>query len=130
MKRWLLARFFTLLGFVAAIGFPVWAVSTEVTVLLKNCDGSALDRLGVTLSGFVAIASIVCLVLWKYLSALFREKLRSHRTALGFFCIGYFAVFIINYLASALELIFLFGAIGAAIGAICFRVSDHLKEGR
>ena len=97
MKRWLFAKLFTLLGLLSAIGFPIWAVSTQITILLKNCGESALDRLGLTLSGAVAIASIVGLVLWKYLSALFRDKLRSHRTPLGFFCIGYLAVFIINY---------------------------------
>jgi DMSO/TMAO reductase YedYZ heme-binding membrane subunit len=130
MKRRGLSLLFTLIGFAASIGFPVWAVSTQITVLLKNCGESALDRLGVTLSGFVVIACIVGLVLWKYLSAVFREKLKSQRTALGFFCIGYAMVFIINYLSSALELIFLFGAIGAAIAAICFRISDHFKGGK
>lgn len=129
MKRWLSAQFFTLLGFASAIGFPIWAVSTQITILLKNCDGSVFDRLGLTLSGAVAVACIVGLVLWKYFSALFREKLRSHRTALGFFSIGYCLIFIIHYLSSALELIFRFGAIGAAISAVCFEISDHIKEG-
>lgn len=130
MKRWLLARFFTLLGFVASIGFPVWAVSTQIIILRANCGESVLDRLGVTLSGAVAIVCIVVLVAWKYFSALFRDKFRSHRTPLAFFTIGYLVVFVINYLADSLELIFLFGAIGAAVAAICYYVSDMLKGRR
>ena len=130
MKRRALSLLFTLIGFVASIGFPVWATSTQITILLKNCGDSALDRIGITLSGFVVVSGIVGLVVWKYISALFREKLKSQRTALGFFCIGYAIVFIINYLSTALELILLYGVIGSAIAVICFRISDYYKGGK
>lgn len=129
MRNRIFALFFTLLGFVSSIAFPVWAISKQIIILRANCGESALDKLGVTLSGAVAICCIVALVAWKYFSVLFREKLRSHRTPLAFFMIGYLAVFIINYLADALELIFLFGVIGAAIAVVCYKISDCLKEG-
>lgn len=129
MKNRIFALFFTVFGFLASIGFPVWAISKQIIILRANCSESVLDKLGVTLSGAVAIVCIVALVAWKYFSALFREKLRSHRTPLAFFVIGYLAVFIINHLADALELIFLFGVIGAAIAVVCYKISDCLKEG-
>lgn len=130
MRNRIFALFFTLIGFTSSIFFPVWAVSTQVIILRANCGESVLDKLGVTLSGAVAIACIVVLVAWKYFSALFRDKFRSHRTPLAFFSIGYLVVFVINYLADSLELIFLFGTIGAAIAAICYYVSDMLKGRR
>ena len=130
MKKWLFARFFTLLGLVSSIAFPVWAVSKQIVILKANCGESVIDRLGLTLSGFVAIACIVVLVVWKYISALFRDKLRSHRTPLAFFTIGTLVVFVVYYLANALGSIFFWGAIGSTVAVICYRVSDHLKEGR
>ena len=129
MRNRIFALFFTLIGFASSIAFPVWAISKQIIILRANCGESVFDKLGVTLSGAVAIAWIVALVAWKYFSVLFREKLRSHRTPLAFFVIGYLAVFIINYLADALELIFLFGVIGAAIAVVCYKISDYLKEG-
>lgn len=129
MRNRIFALFFTLIGFASSIAFPVWAISKQIIILRSGCGESALDKLGVTLSGAVAICCIVALVAWKYFSVLFREKLRSHRTPLAFFVIGYLAVFIINYLADALELIFLFGVIGAAIAVVCYKISDYLKEG-
>lgn len=130
MRNRIFALFFTLIGFTSSIFFPVWAVSKQIIILRANCGESVLDKLGVTLSGAVAIACIVGLVAWKYFSALFREKLRSHRTPLAFFVIGYLVVFVINYLADALELIFLFGSVGAAVAVICYDVSDMLKGRR
>lgn len=130
MRNRIFAWLFTAFGFLASIVFPVWAVSTQIIILRANCGESVLDKLGVTLSGAVAIACIVGLVAWKYFSALFRDKFRSHRTPLAFFTIGYLVVFVINYLADSLELIFLFGVIGASIAVMCYRISDHLKEGK
>lgn len=130
MRNRIFAWLFIVVGFLASIGFPVWAVSKQIVILRANCGESVLDRIGVTLSGAVAVACIVGLVTWKYVSALFRDKLRSHRTPLAFFTIGYLVIFVINYLSDALGLIFLFGSIGATVAVICYRISDHLKEGR
>lgn len=129
MRNRIFALFFTLLGFASSIAFPVWAISKQIIILRANCGESVLDKLGVTLSGAVAICCIVALVVWKYFSVLFREKLRSHRTPLAFSVIGYLVVFIIDYIADALALILLFMAIGAAIAVVCYKISDCLKEG-
>ena len=127
MKSKFFAGLLTVLGFLASIGFPVWATSTQIIILRSQCTESILERIGVTAAGAAIIGFIVVLVFWKYFSVFIREKLGAHRTAFGFFAIGWALIFVIKTFINALEMIFLFGAIGAAIAILCFYSSDVLK---
>lgn len=128
MKYKIWSLFFTLLGFTASLGVPVWAVSTQVAILAETCEASVLDQIGVAAGGAVIIAFIVVLTLWRYFSVLIRERLRPHRTLLGFFLIGYLVIVCIQYVIETLEVVFLGGTIGAAIAVVCFFISDQIKE--
>ena len=127
MKSKVFAFILTFVGFAASIGCPVWAASTQMAILRAQCGESVLERIGVTAAGTVVIGFIVAIVFWKYFSAFFREKLGSHRTALGFFLIGYGLIYAIKTFIGALEVIFLFGVIGAAVAVVCFYFADVLR---
>ena len=127
MKSKFFAGLLTVLGFLASIGFPVWAASTQIIILRSQCTESVLERIGVTASGATIICFIVVLVFWKYFSYSFKEKLRSHRTAFGIFLVGYFIFIAIKNLINTLEIIFLFGMIGSSIAMLCFYFADVLK---
>ena len=124
MKNKLLAGLIRVIGFLFSIGLPVWAVSTHIAILRSQCGESVLERIGVTTSGAIVIGIIVALVFWKYFSVFLREKLGSHRTLFGFFVVGYVLIFAVKTFINALELIFLCGAVGAAIAIVCFYFAD------
>jgi hypothetical protein len=127
MKNKFFAGLLTVLGFVLAIGLPVYAASTQIVFLRSQCAESMLERVGVTASGAVVIGFIVMLVFWKYFAPIIRKKLGASRTTLGFFLVGYGLIFVIKTFIGALESIFLFGAIGGGLSVVCFYFSDILR---
>lgn len=128
MRRKIFAFFLRIIGFLSSIGFPIWATSTQIAILRASCGESTLERIGVTAAGAVVIVFIVGFTLWRYVSVWFREKLRSHRTLLGFFLVGYVLILCIRPVMDILEIVFLGGAIGAAIAVVCYVIADLLKE--
>ena len=128
MKNKIFAKLLIALGLVVSIGAPVWATSTQIAVLKSQCGESMLDKIGVTLSGAVAIGCIVLIVVWKYISAVFREKLKGNRTPFIFMFIGFVVVSVIQMFAEALESILFWGAVGSLVAVICYYFADKLTE--
>ena len=128
MKYKLWAAAFTILGFVASLGFPVWAVLSQMAILREACKESIFDRFDLTIGGIAVIVFIVALTIIRYISACFKEKFKPQRTLFSFFAIGYIMIIVIRHMIDALEIVFLGGLIGATIAVICFFIADQLKE--
>ena len=129
MKSKIFALLLRIAGFLASIGFPIWATSTQVTILRSSCRESMLERIGITAGGAAIIVFIVGFTVWRYLSVWFREKLKSHRTLLGFSTIGYVMILCAKPLLSTLEVIFLGLVIGSAVAVICYAFADLMDGG-
>lgn len=128
MKNKFFSTLFTVLGFAASILPPLWAANKQIT-LLRNAEYRTLPEiLGLTAGGAVIVAGLILVVFWKYFSDFFKRRLRSGRTAFGFFLIGYLIVLAINRLFSTLELIFLFGIGGCAVAIVLFKISDYFAK--
>lgn len=128
MKSKIFAFLLKLTGFLASIGFPIWAASSQIAILRASCGDSILERIGITAGGAVIIVFIVGFTAWRYVSVWFREKLRSHRTLVGFFLIGYIMILCIRPLLGTLEVIFLGGTLGAAVAVVCYALADIIEE--
>lgn len=128
MKNKFFGILFTVLGFILSVGFPVWALSSQVTLLRADCGISFSERLGLTFSGFIVILLIIFLNFWKYFSSFLEKRLKSGRTPLAFFGVGYLVILAIGRLFSILEVIFLFGAIGSLSATLCYKVADIFFE--
>ena len=128
MKYKFFALIFTVTGFLASLILPIWAVSTQVMILRESGKSSVLETLGVTAGGIAIITFIVIFTVWRYFSVFIREKLKPQRTLIGFFGIGYLMILLIRRMMDALELIFLFGTIGATVAVICYFIADLLRE--
>lgn len=128
MKYKLWAGAFTVMGFVASLVFPVWAVLTQMAILREACNESILESFDLALGGVAVIVFIIALTVIRYVSAKFKEKFKPQRTLFSFFVVGYLMIIAIRYMIGALEVIFLGGAIGATIAVVCYFISDQLKE--
>lgn len=128
MKNKFFGILFTVLGFILSVGFPVWALSSQVTLLRADCGISFSERLGLTFSGFTVILLIIFINFWKYFSVFIGQRLKSGRTPLAFFAIGYLVILAIGRLFSILEVIFLFGVIGSFSAVLCYKVADIFFE--
>ena len=126
MKNKALSVLFTVLGFAFSLIPPIWAANTQIAFLRQK--ESLLEIVGITAGGAVVIGAVVIIVFWKYFSDFFKSRLRSNRTAFGFFLIGYLVIVSIGRLIETLELIFLFGMLGAAVSIVLFRISDYFKR--
>ena len=128
MKYKLLSFLCTFLGFAFSIGCPIGAAMTQVVFLKSQAEVSVADKIGITASGVAIAIFVVAITLWKYISVLFREKMRSHRTLVGFWVVGYLLILCVKCLFDSLEVIFLGGAIGAVLAVVLFHLSDKCRE--
>lgn len=129
MRNKLLAKFFTIVGFLSSLVFPIWGVSMQVQLLRESGDGSMLETIGLTASGFVIVAFLVVLTIWRFFAERIRKKLKPQRTLIGFFGIGYMMLLAVKMMMDSLENIFLFGTIGAATAVVCYFIADLLRGG-
>ena len=128
MKYKLWAAAFTVLGFLASVGFPVWAVLSQMAILRTACETSVFEKFDLAIGGIAVIVFIVALTVIRYVSAIFKEKFRPQRTLFSFFVVGYVMIITIRYMIASLEIIFLGGSIGAMIAVVCYFIADQLKE--
>lgn len=129
MKNKFFFILFTCLGFLASVGFPVFALASQVTLLKADCGVSLSDRLGLTLSGFVAVLFIIFINVWKFAVSFIGARLKAHRTPLVFFTVGYLVTLAVARLFSALEVIFLFGIIGSLLAVVFYKFADRFIGG-
>ena len=130
MRSRFLSALFTILGLIAAIGFPIAAATTQVRFLCSQADVSFADKVGLTASGIAVGVFIIGFTVWKYISVLLRERLKTHRTLFGFWATGYLVFLVVENLIDSLQIIFLGGAIGTTFAIVFFYLSDRCKERR
>ena len=128
MKYKLLSCLCTFFGFVFSICCPIGAAATQVVFLRSQAEASISEKIGITASGIVIAIFVIAITLWKYLSVLFREKMKSQRTLIGFWVVGYLLILCVKRLFDSLEIIFLGGVVGAVLAVLLFYLSDRLRE--